>query len=285
MVPIAIVSLVLNFWFQHTASQSQATEDHVNVLIEKKLTPAVKGIADQLSGLTEKIGKLEGRFDQLDSEQKKATKLQLNKLSAQIAILQKTKTKIDQQTVAQLGEGVLGFVSSSDAKVSELAWDTATRLANYRTTLNQAAAPRINIAKLAVPKPYLHITVVSRILAPGPPGTGPVVGVDETKSVPFSDTARYEKIGEPNQSQQPGPEYIVVTGKSVEILLDGYRLKNVVIHDVQVLYGGGPLIMENVYFVNCTFHFPPKPLPNADQLTAAILNSPSISFSTEKAGD
>lgn len=35
--------------------------------------------------------------------------------------------------------------------------------------------------------------------------------------------------------------------------LDGYRLKNVVFDNVTVVYRGGPLIMESVYFVNCKF--------------------------------
>jgi hypothetical protein len=275
-----LASVFLPLWFHHTASQAQATDDHVNLLIEAKLTPVNKGISD----LAEKIGKLQGRFEQLDSEQKKATKLQLNKLSAQIAILQKSKTKLDQRAVAQLGDSILAFVSSSDPQISKLSRQTAVKLADYRTILNEdAVSHTIKAAKSVSHEGYPYFDVEARAVGGGIGKL--VVCIDKTKTVPFSEAARYERIGSPNPTGLPGYEYVVVSGIGTEIRLDGHRLKNVIIHDVDVVYEGGPLIMENVSFVNCMFRFPSNLTPNADQLTAAILSSPAVSFSTEKAGD
>ncbi len=111
-----LASVGLPLWFHHAASQSQTTDDHVNILIESKLNPAIKGIADQLTSLNEQVGELKGRFNQLDSEQKKATKLQLNKLSAQIAASLSSKTNMNPEIVVRLGEDVLPFVKSSTPK-------------------------------------------------------------------------------------------------------------------------------------------------------------------------
>jgi hypothetical protein len=36
-------------------------------------------------------------------------------------------------------------------------------------------------------------------------------------------------------------------------MLDGMQLRNVIYKNVHVVYHGSPLIMENVYFIDCTF--------------------------------
>ena len=44
-----------------------------------------------------------------------------------------------------------------------------------------------------------------------------------------------------------------------DVLLDGKHFKNVVFRNVKVVYNGGPSILENVYFLNCTFDVSPGP--------------------------
>jgi hypothetical protein len=94
--------------------------------------------------------------------------------------------------------------------------------------------------------------------------------------VPFAQAARYELLNSPNESQQPGPEFIVIEAHNAEILLDGHRLRNVVIHDVQVRYDGGPLAMENVYFVNCKFVITKK--PDAQSFVQNVISSVPVKF-------
>jgi hypothetical protein len=36
--------------------------------------------------------------------------------------------------------------------------------------------------------------------------------------------------------------------------LDGHHFKNVIFENIQITYDGGPLILENVAFINCSFH-------------------------------
>jgi hypothetical protein len=48
-----------------------------------------------------------------------------------------------------------------------------------------------------------------------------------------------------------GPAFLVVKGMTAT--LDGWRLKHVVFQDMKLIYNGGPLLLESVYFVRCEF--------------------------------
>src|ERR1039458_4106059 len=66
-----------------------------------------------------------------------------------------------------------------------------------------------------------------------------------------------------------GENYLVIgpEGKGTDI--DGFIMQNVVFQDVTIFYGGGPLIMQNVRFINCRFKVSDS--PQGDQLlTAAV---------------
>lgn len=98
-----------------------------------------------------------------------------------------------------------------------------------------------------------------------------------------------EKGVTPNR--EPPPELVVVWSREMatkqneerqqvtadaELIIDGYYLRNVILRDVQIAYNGGPLILENVYFVNCNF----KIVPNlaGQQFSASVLASAATTF-------
>ncbi len=58
--------------------------------------------------------------------------------------------------------------------------------------------------------------------------------------------------------------------------LDGYWLKHVVIRNATLQYRGGPVILEDVYFVNCKFEIA-RTLPS-QLLAESVLENTSISF-------
>ena len=61
------------------------------------------------------------------------------------------------------------------------------------------------------------------------------------------------------------------------MVLDGWQLRNVIFQNVHIVYNGGPLIMNNVYFVNCTFEM--KADKNTQGLALASFSpNPSIAF-------
>ncbi|MGA2358638.1 MAG: hypothetical protein ABSF66_06535 [Terriglobales bacterium] len=284
---LGIISVSLVVHYRNVDSSAKSSDEHTNALIDAKLDPAVDKINDhidkklepmqgQLTDLATRIAKLEGRFDQLDADQKRLTKLQLNKLSDQIAAAQRTKRRLELTLVARLGNDVLAFTNSNDPEISSLAWHTAIQVADYRTILNQEAARPLLASVNASAKVSGDFAIEARVLDPRIVNFG--IGYDNSKVVPFDQAARYEKLDNPIPHEQFGRAFYIASGTGVELLLDGYHLKNVVFHDVQINYSGGPLVMQNVYFVNCTFHI--QPSHNAQQLTTAVLNSTSINFQT-----
>jgi hypothetical protein len=74
------------------------------------------------------------------------------------------------------------------------------------------------------------------------------------------------------------PEYMVLVGKgtSTNVPLDGLHVHNVVWENVNIAYNGGPVILENTIFVNCTFSLP----ANADTQTfaQAVLEKASVTL-------
>jgi hypothetical protein len=89
--------------------------------------------------------------------------------------------------------------------------------------------------------------------------------------------AQVMKIGEDKDAGKAlGVAYLFGYGGGV--VLDGMQLRNVVFRDVRIVYGGGPLKMTNVFFLNCTFEM--KPDVNTLKLASAALTpGPATSFS------
>lgn len=76
-------------------------------------------------------------------------------------------------------------------------------------------------------------------------------------------------------SREGRPFVRVTTTGGAVITLDGMRLKNVVFDGATIEYQGGPLAMENTYFVNCRFEVKPaigKPTKSLELFTKAVLN-------------
>jgi hypothetical protein len=61
------------------------------------------------------------------------------------------------------------------------------------------------------------------------------------------------------------------------IRLDGYKVRNIIFRNSKIIYKGGPLEMQNVYFVDCTFDF--QLTPNSRSLSNRILAFAPTDFS------
>ena len=71
-------------------------------------------------------------------------------------------------------------------------------------------------------------------------------------------------------------ELLVVEGKNVILLLDDLYARNVVFKNLCIEYKGGPVVLKNVYFVNCVFDFGPG--NKTEELGKAILASTAVTF-------
>jgi hypothetical protein len=85
---------------------------------------------------------------------------------------------------------------------------------------------------------------------------------------------------EPLEAAQAAPSEIglfVVEGGTDSIVLDGMYMKNVVLRNAKVIYEGGPVRLENVYFIKCSFTFASTPTVLAFE--EAVLQTASVNFS------
>lgn len=95
-------------------------------------------------------------------------------------------------------------------------------------------------------------------------------------------SARLERLDKP---QPEGSEFAfyVVDGGLDTIVLDGAYMRHVVLRNADIQYDGGPIKLEDVYFVNCTFHSRFKLTPRTMDLSRQLLASASITFPDSQA--
>jgi hypothetical protein len=94
--------------------------------------------------------------------------------------------------------------------------------------------------------------------------------------VPKAGAAILDRIGEDlNADRTNGNAFLLMTGGNIR--LDTLHLKNIVLKDVHVFYSGGPVILENVYFVNSTFDIDNN--PNSQLLTAKLIEPSPTNYS------
>lgn len=130
------------------------------------------------------------------------------------------------------------------------AWDTTLAMADYRSYLNgpelslEAFYPLDSIPSSNIAHTHYHIWT-------GVGGLMPKL-TTSLKRVPIAQSAILEIIASPEkQEAEEGPEALLAVGGNIR--LDGLHLRNVVLEGVTLNYGGAPLILENVIFINCKF--------------------------------
>jgi hypothetical protein len=97
---------------------------------------------------------------------------------------------------------------------------------------------------------------------------------------PANDSARLESLLHPNPTGS-GAQFILLDVKNENSVgLDNSWWKNVVVRNAHISYNGGPVRIENSYFVNCTFTMDRR--PNTIEFATKMLTAASIDFSVSK---
>lgn len=201
-------------------------------------------------------------------------------------VSQVTKILQDAQKRNQIIEApILASVGAKFIEVSQTtpnAWNAAISLLDYRSFLNKDFVP--DVGQLTPWKSTNTYTVAVRVYPEAfsnrkPPGevysSTISIWVAGGKT-PDNKSARLEELDKP-QSGSSDVAYFVVDGaSSAAISLDGVYMRNVIIRNVTVVYNGGPLRLENVYFVNCKFQLDPTQRTKAFGIT--LLASVGVSF-------
>jgi len=89
------------------------------------------------------------------------------------------------------------------------------------------------------------------------------------------DVARMERIGSPISISEYGPATWLVKGMTAT--LDGWHLKHIIFQDMKLIYQGGPLVLESVYFFRCQLECVPS--ENSWRLLSAVSNGGWVSLS------
>lgn len=159
------------------------------------------------------------------------------------------------------------FIAVTDTQ--PMAWQAVSQYMDYRSFLNTSLAP--SLAELAPIKYSAKYEFFIRALSTKAEVTWKIrPGPTDSKN-----TARLEVLGTSNPTNY-GAELIGIEGKGFAVMLDNVHMKNVVIKGLDVEYNGGRVLLENVYFVNCTFHL--KLTPKSRELGKAILASTAVTF-------
>ena len=190
--------------------------------------------------------------------------------------------KIDPKILSRYGNQVAKAVAT-DPSIRKGAVSVLNELMASRSLQNQDAIP---VSKKSFAHPsrnvYFYIGAVYRSLLPNEPVPFTFAFTTD-KVVPADRAYVYAELGRP-PSSSPGFAFLALDGHDrTEFTLDGFRIRHVIFRNARIVYDGGPVNLQDVYFVNCTFEIKQRAARKSHLLeafTKAVLESPSTSFAS-----
>ncbi len=266
------LSLSLAGRFSDHASQDFALR------VDKRIDDRLGPTASSIGSLTERIAKLEGKMEMLrlkSAASDPTSRSNIKEATEALASAKQNKLPLDPGLFKETGSK---FISAA-AKQPE-AWRAVQQYLAYRSFLNTDL--KLESAKLEVTtKTSTYRETVTVLPDPQHPELHPVfqllyVGGHAAPE----ESARLERLDSP-QPVESGLKFFLIDGGHDTIVLDGEYMKNVIIRNADVKYDGGPVVLENVYFLNCTFvSF--RLTPNSSRLSEALLASAPTAFKADR---
>jgi outer membrane murein-binding lipoprotein Lpp len=250
-----------------------------------QLETKVASLEDDVKKNQEALSKTNDKIDQLLSKAldgafpsargAKPTRGALEKAEKIISLAKVIDVKIDRAVLAKYGTAVAQL--SEDPSLGPIAWSSLKQAIDYQSFLNKDFVPTPN-SLTPWPNTGQYQTSLSLLPNPSFPNTHASLHVFYAGGyVKPEDSARMELLSKAQKaSSKIG--LLVVEGGVDGIALDGMYMKNVMVRNAHVIYNGGPVRLENITFVNCTFDFT-KSKPTID-LGNTILQATSVNFST-----
>ena len=180
-----------------------------------------------------------------------------------VAVAKNQNVAVDPNIVTEVGTKLVD-ASRQNAE----AWHAVLRWVDYKSFNNSFSPSLPDTTNVAAFRDKYVINVPTDAVAPAFSLKG---------LVPANIAAQtgYIGQGDRNKGLTSGPEWIIAEGGAAG--LDNLYLRNVIFHNVSIRYVGAPLIMKNVYFVDCTFDM--KVAPKTQQFAIALLApTPSTYF-------
>ena len=191
------------------------------------------------------------------------------KVEMRLAAARANRLRVDSRVLQVAGAA---FINTSGENPD--AWSTVREFLSYRSFLNVSLYPKVTPATGT--SNYRTTVTITNL---GPHQDQPALHVIFAGGYASGEnSARLESLANP---QPVGSEfsYFIIEGGNATLGLDGEFMKNVIIRDADISYAGGAVRLENVWFVNCTFHdYTLK--GKATNLGETILASASVTFVT-----
>jgi hypothetical protein len=183
--------------------------------------------------------------DNLSAQKNK--ELGLKTVAALAIQARESNVEADPKQIATVGDQLTSSQTLFTQKNSADAWHALTGLLSYYSALH-ALPSELKPLPFAVPHYDFGGTN-------GREEKGTIMYTGGL--VPLDQAAVAEHIVSPERNPyiKEAPQTIIYRADSQDEIniLDGHHLKNIVLVNITVYYGGGPVILENVTFVNCIF--------------------------------
>jgi hypothetical protein len=185
-----------------------------------------------------------------------------------VQVLERAKAAGVELTPATLKKAGDSFLTAT--KVQPAAMEAALALANYRSSLNSGPVP---LTQLRPDDNWVDWNMAIPAPPPGQPGGAEIL---RGSQVPVASAAVFESLGQKlNVGRTVGPafmNFLFHSGASASI--DGARMKHIIFTSGVIYYHGGPIEMDDVYFVNCTFNIPLDSANGRKFVTAVLYGNP-----------
>jgi hypothetical protein len=201
-----------------------------------------KRVNDTVGGLLKQL--VESALSSLKATKKQSNKVandQLEFVASIVARARDAGVNADTAIVVDAGKNTLQLTNNPELRVAAL--KTAQQLLDYRSFLTPTPPlPELTKADLArfwstgtLPFTVTSVTFYSWTTSPNN------MALFET----FQDAR--------NRNASGGPSLISLNGKGGELQIDQHRARNVIFNHLRIVYRGGRVDLQNVYFVDCTF--------------------------------
>jgi hypothetical protein len=157
------------------------------------------------------------------------------------------------------------------AQTNPNAWNAALAFIDYRSFLNDVKIKEPPTAQ-SVQTFLTHYDILYRGSSVHVYTVPPLVPQDEAAQLHRLDLPN-KNIGIPF-----GPSFILA--EDGEYVLDGMYMRRVIIRNSRVVYDGGQVVLDDVYFINCTFEIPQHP-NGVNFATAFLAPTPSMTFKAD----
>jgi hypothetical protein len=271
---LAAFGALFAYWLNHhTEWWNQGVDARVGVVLEKPggVQKTLDKVNDTVNRTDEKLKTLEPFIQDVIKHQfENVSKLPTGALIPRIpaldnlvAVAKNQNVTVDPNIVTEVGTKLVD-ASGQNAET----WNAVLRWLEYKSFNNSFSSSLPDTTNVAEFRDKYVINIPGGAVPP----TFSLKGLVSADIA--AETGYIGKEGR-NKGMTSGPEWIIAEGGTVG--LDGLYLRNVVFHNVHIKYFGAPLIMKNVYFIDCTFDMNVE--PKTRQFAIALLApTPSTSF-------